>query len=214
MVRALLATMLVLACEDGAGRALDAGPPATPSDGAATLGDAIAPPDARYVDALPQVPCLRGAGTHRVYLQGRGGDPDAIGRYALLEDRDSIVHGEHFMLSKGAFVEWAAPLCADIGGQVHFYVPNNEDARKIAAARLELVLLRGGVETPIAEATDTQYGQMGYVPFEAEIDGVDPAAREGDLLIFRATTLTDAWYAVVIFNPPSEYMAWVELIVH
>lgn len=174
--------------------------------------DLPVPPDMSYVDSLPGLPCIQGAGTHRLWLQGRGEDPDALGRYPLHEDAAQIVHGEHFLVGRRSFVEFIAPLCGDIGGHVYFYMPNNEDPAAIADVDYELLVARGGVEALVAQTRDNvQYGSSGYVPFEADVNGTAREAGPGDLLVLRVTNRSDEWYAMVIFFPPSEYMAWIDV---
>lgn len=131
----------------------------------------------------------------------------------MFEDRNAIVHGEHFLINEGAFVEWVVPLCVDIGGSVQFYIPNNEDADAVADARWEVFVVHGDSETSVAQTQDNvQYGQMGYTPFEDQVNGQDRVVESGDVLLVRVTNESPNWYAVVIFNPPSEYMAWIEVI--
>lgn len=213
-----LAALLLSACAPGRDYGTSEGEPedAGPDRGAADLS---------FTDMFPGVPCVAGSGTHRLYMQGRKAESDALGRWPMYEDVDGccsgpmasaaccpIVHGEQPMYSDGSFVEWVAPLCADITGHVHFFIPNNENPSTIADVLWELIVLRGVVETVVATARDSeQYGSMGYVPFEEDVMGEDPDAGPGDLLLVRGTNYSPYQYTVVIFNPPSEYMAWVEV---
>lgn len=168
-----------------------------------------------FTDSLPGVPCVGGTGggtRHKLYLQGRKATPDAEGRYPMLEDEAEIVHGEHFLINQGAYVEWAAPLCADIDSRIYFYIPNNEDAQDWADATWELFVVGPSGETLVAETRDnTQYGKMGYNPFEAEVLGTNLDVSLGDVLLVRVTNHSPNWYGIVIFNPPSKYMAWIEV---
>ncbi len=152
---------------------------------------------------------LRGEGTHRLYLQGREATPDARGVYPLLESREAIVHGEHYLLGTGAYAEWSIRLCADLDDQILFYLPNNDDVG--SEALHELFVVREGVEQLIASAIDTQAGEQGYNPFVARPRALDVLARAGDELLLRTTNLNEVMFSVMIWRPPSEYMSYVEV---
>lgn len=198
-------------CACAAGRARSRGDGGAGSDDAASDR---APSDGAIDVVAPNlgIPCVAGAGSHRLYLQGRNGTPDAMDRYPMLEDRAAIVHGEHYIIGRGAFVEWIAPLCGDLDGREHLYMPNNDVSG--AVARYELFVERGDAEIPLGAADDTQKGNRGYIPFETDLSAPDPGRRRGDLLLLRVTNLTDLMYSVVVFNPPSEYMAWIDVTLH
>jgi hypothetical protein len=188
----------------------DPPPPDGPEPDLPAATDA-SPADAA-ADETSTGPCLQGPGTRRLWLQGRGQDPDALGRYPLHESATVIVHGEHFLVGRGSFVEFIAPLCSDIGGHVYFYMPNNEDPTAIADVTYELFVVHDGAEALVAATRDNvQYGSSGYVPFEADVTGTGRPAAAGDSLLLRVTSRSDEWYAMVIFFPPSEYMAWMDV---
>ncbi len=180
-----------------------------PLEGDATVpppDTGASPPDAA-ASCFPGA--IRGAGPHRLYLQGRQGDPDGLGRYPLLEDEGEIVHGEHYLLGEGAFAEWRVPVCADLGPEIRFYIPNNDDPG--SEARHQLFRDRGGVSTLLAETIDTQAGDSGYNPFDVTEARRDVELRAGDELLLRTTNLNDVMYSVMIFRPPSEYMSYLDI---
>jgi hypothetical protein len=117
------------------------------------------------------------------------------------------VHGEHFLVGAGAFVEIATELCADITGEVALYIPNFDEAG--SRAQHQLIVVSAGGEQVIAEAVDEEAGQSGYNPFVRVLAGNDPVARAGDLLLLRSTNLSGAAFSVMVWNPPSEYESWI-----
>ncbi len=172
--------------------------------------DAGVPPEPEPDAGLPCLPgAIRGAGPHRLYLQGRQGDPDGLGRYPLLEDQAEVVHGEHYLLGEGAFAEWHIRVCADLGPRIRFYIPNNDDPG--SEARHRLFVSRGGVQTLLAETVDTQAGESGYNPFDTTEVRRNVVLRTGDELLLRTTNLNDVIYSVMVFRPPSEYMSYLEV---
>jgi len=120
---------------------------------------------------------------------------------------DDLVHGEHFLVGQGAFVEFAIPLCADITGDVVFYIPNFDEEG--SQALHQLFVVHGGTETLIAEAVDDEAGQSGYNPFIRVLAGTDPDAQPGDTLLLRSTNLNGYQFSVMVFHPPSEYESWI-----
>mgnify|MGYP007097579703 CR=1 FL=1 len=120
---------------------------------------------------------------------------------------EGIVHGEHFLVGAGAYVELATELCADITGEVALYIPNFDEAG--SRALHQLVVVNEAGEQVIAEAIDEEAGQSGYNPFVRVLAGRDPAAKLGDLLLLRTTNLSGAAFSVMVWNPPSEYESWI-----
>ncbi|MCC7385872.1 MAG: hypothetical protein IT384_28745 [Deltaproteobacteria bacterium] len=108
-------------------------------------------------------------GYHHLDLQGRGGARRADGTYPMFDmPRGRIApelqHGEHFLVGPGARVEFTAPLCADIGPEVLFRLPNSDVVGSVVLHQLFVV--RGGVEHLVAEAIDDVPGNFGYIPFD------------------------------------------------
>lgn len=118
-----------------------------------------------------------------------------------------LVHGEHFLVGAGAFVEFSVTLCADITGDIAFYIPNFDVAG--SEALHQLFVVHDGVETLIGEAIDTEAGQSGYNPFIREVSGVDPDVQPGDKLLLRSTNLNGFQFSVMVWRPPSEYESWI-----
>lgn len=118
-----------------------------------------------------------------------------------------IVHGEHFLVGVGSFVEFTITLCDDITGDVTFYIPNFDVVGSVALH--ELFVVHEGVETLIADATDEEPGTSGYNPFVRVLTGVDPDVQPGDTLLLRSTNLSGASFSVMVWNPPSEYESWI-----
>ena len=118
-----------------------------------------------------------------------------------------LVHGEHFLVGPGAFVEFSQVLCDDITGEMAFYIPNFDVAG--SQALHQLFVVHGGQELLIAEAIDTEAGQSGYNPFVRVLSGNDPPAVPGDRLLLRSTNLNGLQFSVMIWFPPSEYESWV-----
>lgn len=119
----------------------------------------------------------------------------------------ALVHGEHYLVGAGAFVEFAITLCDDITGNVAFYIPNfDEDGSE---ALHQLFVVHEGEEFLIAETIDNEAGMNGYNPFIRVIQGNDPDVVPGDQLKMRSTNLNGIPFSVMIFAPPSEYESWV-----
>lgn len=119
----------------------------------------------------------------------------------------ALVHGEHFLVGIGAFVEITIPLCDDITGDVAFYIPNFDQDGSVALHQLFVV--HDGVETLVAEATDDEPGFSGYSPFVRVLSGEDPDVSPGDTLLLRSTNLSGAPFSVMVWRPPSEYESWI-----
>lgn len=119
----------------------------------------------------------------------------------------AIVHGEHFLVGAGAFVEFTVTLCDDITGEVAFYIANFDGTGSVALH--ELFLEHGSIETLIASATDDEPGFSGYHPFVRVLSGVDVDAQAGDTLLLRSTNVSGVPYSVMVWRPPSEYESWV-----
>ncbi len=144
----------------------------------------------------------------RVFVEDTNGDgvwqpgeaPKNLGPGAL-------VHGEHYLVGAGAFVEFAITLCEDITGDVAFYIPNFDVTG--SRALHQLFVVHEGTETLIAETIDDEAGQNGYNPFVRVMAGTDPVAVAGDELLLRSTNLNGFQFSVMVFNPPSEYESWV-----
>ena len=112
---------------------------------------------------------IQGAGYHHLDLQGRGAMPLADGSYPMFavprgEIHPELVHGEHYLLGPGAFVDFTVPLCADLSDRVAFRLANNDDPGSVALHQLFVV--RGDKEILIAEARDDVPGNFGYLPFD------------------------------------------------
>jgi len=120
---------------------------------------------------------------------------------------DALVHGEHFLVGVGAYVEFAITLCDDIDGDVGFYVANFDVEG--SQSMHQLFVVHDGQETLIAEATDQEPGNSGYNPFIRLMTGVDPDVVPGDRLLMRTTNLNGYQFSVMIWNPPSEYESWI-----
>lgn len=119
----------------------------------------------------------------------------------------AIVHGEHFLVGPGSFVELSIPLCDDITGDVTLYIPNFDEEG--SEALHELLVVRDGVEQLVASAVDSEPGSSGYNPFVRQIEGTDPDAGPGDTLLLRSTNLSGAAFSVMVWRPPSEYESWI-----
>ncbi|MFO0709427.1 MAG: hypothetical protein U0353_06285 [Sandaracinus sp.] len=130
-----------------------------------------------------------------------GEEPRPLGPSAL-------VHGEHFLVGRGAFVEISTTLCEDITGEVVLYIPNFDQDGSVALHEL-LVVHADGSETLVAEATDDEPGFSGYNPFVRVISGTDPDVVPGDRLVLRSTNLSGAPFSVMVWRPPSEYESWI-----
>lgn len=139
-------------------------------------------------------------------------DPNGDGIYQIGETPRSlgppgIVHGEHFVVGAGSYVEIAITLCDDITGDVTFYVPNFDQEGSVALH--QLLVVHEGAETLIGEVTDDEPGFSGYNPFVRVVSGVDPAAFRGDRLVLRSTNLSGLPFSVMVWRPPSEYESWI-----
>ncbi len=159
------------------------------------LHDARGPQDAELCDDTVFVADRNGDGVWQP-----GEEPYPLGP-------EGLVHGEHFLVGVGSFVEFTITLCDDITGNVAFYIPNFDVEGSVALH--ELFVVRDGVETLIAEATDDEPGTSGYNPFVRVIEGVDPDARAGDTLLLRSTNVSGASFSVMVWRPPSEYESWI-----
>lgn len=111
---------------------------------------------------------IQGPGYHHLDLQGRGGARRPDGTFPMFdmargEIAPGLEHGEHYLLEPGALVEFTMPLCADLGPEVLFRLPNNDEEGSVALHQLFAV--RDGVEHLLAEAIDDVPGEFGYVPF-------------------------------------------------
>jgi len=151
--------------------------------------DAALCDDARFVDDLD------GDGRWQV-----GEEPRPLGPRA-------IVHGEHFLITAGAFVEFEITLCEDITGEVTFYIPNFDHSG--SEALHELFVVHDGQETLIASVIDDEAGQSGYNPFIRQVVGEDPDVVPGDILRLRSTNLNGVTFSVMVWQPPSEYESWL-----
>lgn len=129
-----------------------------------------------------------------------GDEPCPLGPSAL-------VHGEHFLVGVGAFVEFTATLCDDITGRVTFYVPNFDENG--SEALHQLFVVHDDEEFLVAQTIDDEAGQNGYNPFVRVVEGNDPVAIPGDRLKLRSTNLNGVPFSVMVFSPPSEYESWI-----
>ncbi len=120
-----------------------------------------------------------------------------------------LVHGEHFLVGPGAFVELTTTLCEDITGNVDFYIPNFDEEGSVALH--QLVVEHDGVEQLIAEVTDEEPGSSGYNPFVRRVAGEDPDVTPGDRLILRSINVSGAAFSVMVWRPPSEYESWIRV---
>lgn len=193
-------------------------------------------PDAMMMDGGETCVGISGPGVHRLFVQGHEAEPDEHGRWPFLHDHSlcddsrfvhddnedgvwqpgeeprplgppGIVHGEHFLVGPGAFVEFAVTLCGDITGDFTLYIPNFDELG--SRARHELFVVHEGEETRIGDAIDEEPGSSGYNPFIRVIEGVDPDVVPGDTLLLRSTNLSGAAFSVMVWRPPSEYESWV-----
>lgn len=122
---------------------------------------------------------------------------------------DALVHGEHFLIGQGAYVEFSTTLCADINGEVAFYIPNFDvDGSQ---ALHQLFVVHDGQEQLIAQAVDDEAGFSGYNPFIRVLSGVDPEVTPGDTLLLRTTNLNGLDFSVMVWRPPSEYESWITI---
>ena len=74
--------------------------------------------------ARAEPPCPPGGlltpGVHHLDFQGRLGTPNRDGTYPMFAEArrgaidPRLVHGEHYLLGRGAFAQWSAPLCASV----------------------------------------------------------------------------------------------------
>ncbi len=119
----------------------------------------------------------------------------------------ALVHGEHYLVGAGAFVEFTITLCDDITGNVALYIPNYDEPG--SEALHQLFVVHEGEEFLIAETIDTEAGMSGYNPFIRVLEGEDPDAVPGDLLKLRTTNLNGIPFSVMVFTPPSQYESWV-----
>jgi hypothetical protein len=119
----------------------------------------------------------------------------------------ALVHGEHFLVGPGAFVEITTTLCEDITGDVAFYIPNFDVDGSTALH--QLVVQHEGEETLIAEVTDDEPGSSGYNPFVRRVVGMDPDVVPGDRLVLRSINISGASFSVMVWRPPSEYESWI-----
>lgn len=224
--RIVNAALILLACGcagtsgmPDAGEPVDSGPEACPIDGVRgsgthrlfVQGHEAAP---RADGTWPLLHDVRSEGTDArlcddsIFVDDTSGDgvwqpgesPRPLGP-------TGIVHGEHFLVGVGSFVEFTIRLCEDITGHVAFYIPNFDVEGSVALHQLFVV--HEGVETMIAEVTDDEPGSSGYNPFVRVVDGVDPDAVEGDTLLLRSTNISGAAFSVMVWRPPSEYESWI-----
>lgn len=119
----------------------------------------------------------------------------------------ALVHGEHFLVGPGSFVEFTTTLCEDITGNVAFYIPNFDEEGSVALH--QLVVEHDGEEFLIAEVTDEEPGSNGYNPFVRRVEGNDPNVVPGDRLILRSINISGADFSVMVWRPPSEYESWI-----
>ncbi len=70
---------------------------------------------------------LKGAGWHRLYLQGGSAPPNARGRYSMTEHRTEVAVGDHFLLTAGTLVEWTYPVAAPLSGLIAVHVAHVDD---------------------------------------------------------------------------------------
>ena len=129
-----------------------------------------------------------------------GEEPRPLGPMAL-------VHGEHFLVGPGSFVEFTITLCDDITGDVAFYIPNFDETG--SRALHQLFVVHGRDEHLIAEAIDEEAGQSGYNPFVRVLSGADPDVVPGDTLLLRSINLSGHDFSVMVWRPPSEYESWI-----
>ena len=124
---------------------------------------------------------------------------------------DALVHGEHFLVGAGSYVEFSTVLCEDITGDVTFYIPNFDVEG--SEALHQLFVIHEGNEFLVAEATDDEAGQSGYNPFVRVLTGNDPDVVPGDELLLRSTNLNGFDFSVMVWRPPSKYESWITVTV-
>jgi len=115
-----------------------------------------------------------------------------------------LVHGEHFLVGSGAFVEISTTLCDDINGDVVLYIPNFDQDGSVSLHEL-LVVHADGRETLVAEAVDDEPGFSGYSPFVRVIAGNDPDVVPGDRLVLRLAEGADGEPGFRARPPPRRY---------
>jgi hypothetical protein len=120
---------------------------------------------------------------------------------------EALVHGEHFLVGPGAFVEISTILCDDINGDVVFYIPNFDVPGSVALH--QLIVDHDGEEQLVAEVTDDEPGSSGYNPFVRRVAGNDPDVSPGDRLVLRSINVSGASFSVMVWQPPSEYESWI-----
>jgi len=130
-----------------------------------------------------------------------------IGESPLALGPSALVHGEHFLVGSGAFVEFTTTLCEDITGEVTLYIPNFDADGSVTLHQLFVV--HDGTETLVAEATDDEPGTSGYNPFVRIVSGVDPDVVPGDTLLLRSTNISGVVFSVMVWRPPSQYESWI-----
>jgi len=123
----------------------------------------------------------------------------------------TLVHGEHFLVGPGSYVEFEQTLCEDITGDIVFYIPNFDEAG--SEALHQLFVVHEGQEFLIAEDVDNEAGQSGYNPFVRVLSGNDPDVVAGDILRMRSTNLNGRQFSVMVWYPPSEYESWITVTV-
>lgn len=175
-------------------------------------------------------------GRHRLFLQGHQAAALDDGAYPMLHDETlcddavfvddvsgdgvwqpgeeprplgpaELVHGEHFLVGAGAFVEFRFPLCQDINGDVAFYIPNFDVVG--SRAQHQLLVVDPGAQQLIAETIDEEEGSSGYNPFVRVLAGDDPEVSGPAQLMLRSTNLNGYQFSVMIWQPPSRYESWV-----
>jgi hypothetical protein len=121
----------------------------------------------------PIASCGEGAvvspGYHHLDLQGRSATPRRDGSYPMFDQprgriHPDLVHGEHYLLGPGSFVEFTTPLCGDITDKVAFRLANNDESGSVALH--QLIVRRGSRDFVVAEARDDVPGNFGYIPFD------------------------------------------------
>lgn len=138
-------------------------------------GNFMAPTSAPFGVVLRRAPqrCPPGAvtapGYHHLDLQGASGRRRPDGTFPMFDEARGTIspelqHGEHYLHGPGAFVEFSIPLCADLGPQVLFRLPNNDEPG--SRALHQLFVVRRGAAHLVAEAIDDAPGSSGYIPFD------------------------------------------------
>lgn len=177
-----------------------------PSAPGCTGDDASPEPDTAQTVGVCTPLAEGGEGSTRLYLQGAGGQPNAQGRYPLLDDRRDVLGGDHFIMSSGSFVEFTLPAGLALGTTIKVHIARDDTSGVIA--RYELVALRDGVEVALGALDDGERGNKGRTPFDGAIETSAPLGCADELLL-RVSNVTGGTLGIVVVPP--DYYSWIEV---